>query len=340
MASWEELSAEAPYALDDEMKRWAQSLGSVNASGRPAREEELARRLLGRAEAWPAHSLALAHVRTMLLAALDKARRARGASALTPASAEERALLSSIDATVAAHLAAGTLMRCTPSENGFNADLAAAFTALLGRGDAPPAGNELGYMVTLMSGSVHLVGLLEAIMTGQPAAAPAHGEALLRVLAFIAAQRSDPASPLRPHLLLDQEADISEKMELFAQVVRARDATGLPLARHLPAGLLAQLESAWARVQDALGPTAAAAAVAEGRAGVAAQEARREAQHAGWEPRACAHCGAPETEPKQWKVCARCHGPAYCSKEHQAAHWRAGRHRKECREADGADSKA
>jgi hypothetical protein len=343
MASADEAAREAPYAMDDEMKKWAAALGNVNSTGRHARATELGRRLLGRAEEarWSPQSLALAQVRVLLLTALDVARRAQGFPC-PPASAEERALLRAIDDAVAARLEAGTLMRATPSEDRFLADLEAAQVPLLGRSDAAPRGSELGYVVAALSGSIHLVGLIEATLTGDSApdaaaALAAHAAAVLRVLAFIAAERTAAASPMRGLGVMDQEADISAKMDMFFQVAAANDKAGKPLARHLPAGLLAQLQAVWQRVQAALGGEHARVAGELGRAGVAAMAARREATHAGWQPRPCAACGAPEAEPRQWKVCSRCSVAAYCCKEHQAAHWKAG-HRKACREGSAAQS--
>ena len=49
-----------------------------------------------------------------------------------------------------------------------------------------------------------------------------------------------------------------------------------------------------------------------------------------WVPRACEHCGAREDEPKHYKVCARCCAVAYCCKDHQVAHWKAG-HKRDCK---------
>ena len=50
-------------------------------------------------------------------------------------------------------------------------------------------------------------------------------------------------------------------------------------------------------------------------------------------PPLCALCGAPASA----GACSRCHGPAYCCKEHQRRHWREG-HREECTSAASAAS--
>ncbi len=56
-----------------------------------------------------------------------------------------------------------------------------------------------------------------------------------------------------------------------------------------------------------------------------------------WTLRTCAMCDARETEPRLFKLCSRCGGAAYCCKEHQVAHWRAG-HKKECKQQGGDGS--
>ncbi len=61
-----------------------------------------------------------------------------------------------------------------------------------------------------------------------------------------------------------------------------------------------------------------------------AADARKQAARSNWQPRRCALCDKAESEPRLWKLCARCGAVAYCSKEHQAAHWRAG-HKSACR---------
>ena len=65
------------------------------------------------------------------------------------------------------------------------------------------------------------------------------------------------------------------------------------------------------------------------------QTARRERRRAQWTPRACAQCGARETEPKEWKVCSACCAVQYCCKEHQKQHWKAA-HKRECKEMAAA----
>lgn len=330
-------ASEAQYALDDEMKRTLRSLASATDSGRPARETELSQRLLARAQAtWPPSSLALAHVRLLALTALDKARRATGFPFAAP-SAEERALLSAVDDVLAARTESRTLLRATPSEAGFLKEFAHTYTSLLGPGDKPPQGDELGYVVALLAGSVHLTGLLEAIMhgdsrPGKADAVAAHGAAVLRVFALIVAERCDAASPILELGGVVQEVDLQQRMgEFFVPMMRANDKAGLPLARHVPSQLLSQLLAAWHRVEAVLGAEHKAVSAREVRASDAATAARRQEEQERWERRACAHCGAPEAEPRQWKVCGRCGGAAYCCREHQAAHWKAG-HKRECRE--------
>jgi hypothetical protein len=75
------------------------------------------------------------------------------------------------------------------------------------------------------------------------------------------------------------------------------------------------------------GCAAARRTVACSQGNVGARAARHRAN---WTPRSCAQCGARETEPKLYKLCSRCGAVAYCCKEHQVQHWRAG-HKAACR---------
>ena len=98
--------------------------------------------------------------------------------------------------------------------------------------------------------------------------------------------------------------------------------------------LLAQVRTEWQRTQRAWGDVTVDASRTWWDIGTARAAGRLEARRArGWTPRPCAHCGAREPEPHVFKVCSRCRDPAYCCREHQVAHWKAG-HKAACRTPD------
>ena len=106
----------------------------------------------------------------------------------------------------------------------------------------------------------------------------------------------------------------------------------------------AALAAAWARLEETgvlvtMG-SAMDASAASVSSTVASREAARVAAAAAPECHECAlsGCSAREMHAAHFKSCAACRGVAYCSKEHQVAHWPA--HKKACKAARKVQSGA
>lgn len=340
----EVLAVEAPYGMDDEMKAWSRAFWLSESSGRPVRALEVARRLSARAGAtWPAHSFALARLRLDAATSLHNVRHYRRTGAPTE---EDTCLLRCVCDALVLRGDAGTLLRCTPSENAFDLEERACADGAAFH----PAGSDLDYKpdelgYKLLCGTVAL--LANELTTGD--ATPSFDFAgrvrvLLRLLAFIESARLDALQqhrggvrrrrdaqgslPLDPTVRFAEEAQLMRCMDLLFERLVQDGAYRDVLARAVPRELLHQLRTAWMRVKALLKPDVMQRICAAFRVSDAARDAHVQAQSARWTPRPCALCGSLEAEPRQWKLCSRCGAAAYCCKEHQAAHWVA--HRTAC----------
>ena len=345
------LAREVPYDVDDEMKAWLRAFRACHTDVRRARQAELGRRLVTRAEAnWPPHSLALAVLRTLAVRALGDARRAHFVSSgISLPSEMERSLLQCVDDAVLARLGAGTLLRCTPSEKRAYSIITVALDPMNGRRPPPP--HMSGYDAANMTGAEHLKAIGDLLSLGDSipnvgSMIERHARFVLRVFDLVCSTRQrslksftkgrsalDGASEL---VLLDaccgSEGHLIDAIGIICAAFTTLDprVAGVFLARHIPSDTWAQLQAGWNRVTASLGADVVEAARRAGmdkRNELLCVEAQ---QHASWTARRCAQCDAPEAEPRQWKLCSACGDMAYCCKEHQAAHWRAG-HRKACR---------
>ena len=354
---------EAPYGLDAEMHAQVCTYWRVSLTGRHERASEVARRLVGAAEAarWPPHSIALASLRWNMAVSLQKARVQDSAWRPTGAinkiaGEEEAALYAASRAAVCARRDAGSLLTLTPSEQRFQV----AWDASMHLRDEPcrpqqPA-HSLGYAFAMCMAQKLVKSTLQAwalTEAGEPGgltrdtarAVERDVHELARLLALVRAVRHaapgsrDPRAHLvlGPWLLSDEGCLIHVMHEWMALgASHAWYPRTMAMTGHH--GLVALMHDAWRDAADAFGPL-----LREGEAktagSLADMAAARDALRQSWVPRVCAHCGAAEAEPRLYKLCGRCHGPAYCGKEHQLAHWRAG-HRKECAAAAAAAAAA
>ena len=167
----------------------------------------------------------------------------------------------------------------------------------------------------------------------------------LRLLPLVRLMRGTPRGTRDPNveLVLRKDEIIAEECRMLHELENSQSmviddfVAAFPrvMAHTSHRVLVSQLFDAWRDAGEALGlqtPRVPIAVASERSTSFVArqQDAVRLARQK-WTPRACAQCDKLETEPKQWKLCSRCSGPAYCCKEHQVAHWRAA-HKAECKQ--------
>lgn len=357
VADADTLAREAPYSFDDEMKALIRPYVSAGMNNRWARVVELLRRMIARAEAaWPAHSLFLASLRLQLTTMLATLRtQATLPDAVIPAPTEEEcALLRRVDDVIIARLDAGTLLRSTPSETALDAE----WTVLKQNAsrDAPNlyafgpdvlveqrstcSPHTFGYRLACNAAGEHAMALMFILHNSNHLITDvvvAHAGFTLGVLRVVAQLRGAAATASRRSATRDVSDLELQSHEFFRDELSLMRAMALVFTAgpfdNLP-GIFAPLYAAYKAAEAALDPSTVQMANgfvlakhAEGGAHINAQRAR-------WTPRKCSQCGVPESEPRLYKMCSRCGATAYCSRECQAAHWKAG-HKKECRSDSG-----
>ena len=335
--------------MDDETRRLCRSHWAAESTSRHSRSAELLQRMLTRAEAarWPPHSLAVAWLRMCAAKSLRSVcnrehRQNDGPSTTAPhPSAEELRLWRGAAAVVLARLEARTLLRCTPSENAFQVAWYAEEPAtrqpdLL---QLPP--HSLGLRLAAATAE----GLMECAVCSWCAereryhggitrdmirALAASTATVSRLVEFVATARSDPACEpsLVSRFRCVEEGILKDALDDYLSN------TGLPLGAAGASGFIVMVHGE-ERLQEAhrsLCTVVDASVMNELTAKSASVSRAYDARAAreSWTPRLCAHCSKAEPEPRLWKLCSRCAGPAYCCKEHQVAHWKAG-HKAECR---------
>lgn len=255
------LAPEAPYAMDEKMV--AMMRKAIASKALLARDAELLQRLVQRAVdiGWPKHSLALARLQALAAAkifqsfAMGAACQASSANpldiskVLSDVPSEGRRLLRAADDTILARINAGTLLRCTPSENSFCAAWDEVYDAAV---DPSPTPHIIGYCTACMVAKLHIVALSEASLTNRASGAEDldHRKlVVVRVLEVIEAVRGAPArQPTRDRsvLQLQRSDELLPEADLL-WVMKSASQSGM-----LSTSLLAQVGAAWQKTAAAV----------------------------------------------------------------------------------------